>query len=373
MKFFSWIRNPDGTLNRWVYFILVAIVVAAGTLALLRWTQAWNYPSTKYLETTGKLVYRAVPIEITVQCDCPEVLTENVPRVLTFTFHLKRSAAAPDSDKWGGMYMELSAGSATVDPQKSPFIDSDSLFKTPEINKSVAVKIQPSDATLSEVIFQFTGENGTPLGTIPWGISSHASSRKILAPFLYSAGVFAFAVGILFWADRQSRRLKQRYERESNEARLRAEQNPKDARYAWNLAKVTLEQYFGRNLIQVNLVFWVAVFVMSIGFIFIMVGVLLSFHQPTITPPSWVSAISGLITQFIGATFMVIYKSTMAQASEFVTVLDRINRVGMAVQVLDAIDEGELKNQTRASIATSLLAATPPKTPPTSSSTDSAG
>ena len=78
---------------------------------------------------------------------------------------------------------------------------------------------------------------------------------------------------------------------------------------------------------------------------------------PTIIPPAWIASISGLITQFIGATFMVIYRSTMAQANEFVTVLDRINTVGMAMKVLDQIpDEDRTKNSAREHLISLLLA-----------------
>ena len=54
---------------------------------------------------------------------------------------------------------------------------------------------------------------------------------------------------------------------------------------------------------------------------------------------------------------MVIYRSTMTQANQFIEVLERINTVGMAVQILDAIPEAdaELKNKTRAEIVSLLL------------------
>jgi hypothetical protein len=56
---------------------------------------------------------------------------------------------------------------------------------------------------------------------------------------------------------------------------------------------------------------------------------------------------------------MVIYRSTMAQANRFMEVLERINTVGMAVQILDSIPEAEaqLKNSTRAEIVALLLSA----------------
>ena len=47
----------------------------------------------------------------------------------------------------------------------------------------------------------------------------------------------------------------------------------------------------------------------------------------------------------------------MAQANQFMEVLERINTVGMAVQILDAIPEQEtqLKNSARAEIVSLLL------------------
>ena len=54
---------------------------------------------------------------------------------------------------------------------------------------------------------------------------------------------------------------------------------------------------------------------------------------------------------------MVLYRSTMRQANDFILVLDRINNVGMAMQVLDQIPDNppELKNDSRAKIIEHLL------------------
>ncbi len=53
---------------------------------------------------------------------------------------------------------------------------------------------------------------------------------------------------------------------------------------------------------------------------------------------------------------MVIYRSTITQANEFMTVLERINSVGMAVQILDSLPEGtDLKNTARADLSMLLL------------------
>lgn len=143
------------------------------------------------------------------------------------------------------------------------------------------------------------------------------------------------------------------------EAETKAEQAPDKAKFAWDVARVKLEAYFDRNLIQVNQIFWLAVIVMLVGFGFILWGIVLSISQPKITPTSLIAGVSGIITQFVGATFIAIYRSTMTQANQFMAVLERINTVGMAVQVLDSIpDENhELKNATRAEIIALLLRA----------------
>ena len=56
----------------------------------------------------------------------------------------------------------------------------------------------------------------------------------------------------------------------------------------------------------------------------------------------------------------MIYKSTMAQANQFMAILERINTVGMAIQVLDTIpnDQVELKATTKAEIIRLLLTKT---------------
>jgi hypothetical protein len=67
---------------------------------------------------------------------------------------------------------------------------------------------------------------------------------------------------------------------------------------------------------------------------------------------------SGLITQTIGATFLLIYRSTMKQANDYVGTLERINAVGMAVAIVDLIpdDKGEAKTKARVDLVKQILA-----------------
>jgi Cyanobacterial TRADD-N associated 2-Transmembrane domain len=130
--------------------------------------------------------------------------------------------------------------------------------------------------------------------------------------------------------------------------------NPDNIKYAWDLAAAKLEDYLNRNLSQVKWIFIVAVFVMSCGFVFVLYGVRLAIHSDIRS--SLVAALSGIITQFIGVTFMVIYRSTMDQASSYMVILEGINNIGMAVQILEKMPDAsaELQNATRAEIVRSL-------------------
>lgn len=138
----------------------------------------------------------------------------------------------------------------------------------------------------------------------------------------------------------------------------KAEEEPDKARPAWDLARVKLEAYFDRNLLQVKMIFYVAVVVMLAGFFFILWGLRIAVANPERVKVALIASASGVITQFIGLTFMVIYKSTMLQANQFMSILERINTVGMAVGILDAIkDEADdLKDVTRVEIIRLLLA-----------------
>jgi hypothetical protein len=138
----------------------------------------------------------------------------------------------------------------------------------------------------------------------------------------------------------------------------RAEDEPEKVRFAWDLARVKLETYFDRNLAQVRTIFYIAVIVMIVGFAFVLWGLRIAVMNPDQVKVAMIASVSGVITQFIGLTFMLIYKSTMLQATQFMSVLERINTVGMAVQILDAMGEEAtgLKDTTRVEIIKLLLA-----------------
>ena len=163
------------------------------------------------------------------------------------------------------------------------------------------------------------------------------------------------AIGVAGDFLRDLRRQKE-IENRTKAIEAEADAQPDKVKFAWDLARVKLEAYFDRNLSQVKSIFWVSVGVMIVGFGLVSYGVVIGLSHPE-GKAAYVSAVSGILTEFIGATFMLIYRSTMAQANSFMAILERINTVGMAVQILDTISDGEvqLKNQTRSEIVKLLL------------------
>lgn len=142
---------------------------------------------------------------------------------------------------------------------------------------------------------------------------------------------------------------------ETVEERLR--EHPERPQLAWDLARVKLESYLDRNLSQVRSIYWLTLIVMFCGFGFVMYGLFQVAQNTEKLPVSIVASASGVLISFIGGSFLLVYRSILAQSKEYVTVLERINAVGMAVQVIASIPDAntELKSQTKSELAKQLL------------------
>ena len=188
----------------------------------------------------------------------------------------------------------------------------------------------------------------------------HAPEEKAKVIYLSFFGVALLAyLSLKVAVDVEEKiEIKERVQR----AETAVEEHPLETRPLWDLARTRLELYFERNLSQIKTIFWITVLIMVAGFVMIFYGIFRAFDSSNIQP-SVVAAASGILTEFIAATFLVIYRSTMAQATEYVATLERINAVGMAIQIADSIGEKEvnLKNTVRAELAARILGAAPQK------------
>jgi hypothetical protein len=350
-----------------------ALLIGLGALAaaivgvVLWYAPKYDNPAPERHEPIkSDINYHGLQGTLRLQCQCPLYLTQGKQRSLAFQVEIElkggpmpRPAGDPEQ-----IWLRSDAHSAGIDDDLTFIADRTEFYSAGKVTKNFELGLQPKDQDLSQINFHlalsppggadFTGT----LAALAWPIRSRAPFLSSLAPLAYAVLVFVLVVGSFYLADRKLREFDQREREELERAKLRAQNNPGQASPAWEAASTNLQAYFKRNLLQVKWVFGVAVGVMLAGFFVVLWGVNLSFQDPNhLTPTSKIATLSGLITQFIGATFMVIFRSTMSQANDFVNVLDRINTVNIAMKVLDSIPEGEasIKNATRQQLVTLLL------------------
>lgn len=119
-------------------------------------------------------------------------------------------------------------------------------------------------------------------------------------------------------------------------------------------ARRKIQYYMHENLNQVRWIFWLTLVAMFLGFLIILSGAGLAIIIQDQLAPSIVVTLSGVLVEFLGATFLVIYKSTMEQAKGYVNILDRINAVGQSVKLVGEIDPSK-RSENLAKIATEIL------------------
>lgn len=146
-------------------------------------------------------------------------------------------------------------------------------------------------------------------------------------------------------------------ERKIDQLEAEARANPEKSQLAWDAARSKLERYLDRNLNHGIWIFALTLLVMLCGFSFVVYGLQRALENPDRLPIAVVASASGVLISFIGGSFLLIYRSILGQAREYISVLERINAVGMALHVISNIPEehADLKYQATAQIATRLL------------------
>lgn len=180
------------------------------------------------------------------------------------------------------------------------------------------------------------------------------SLKFILTIFTATAGLI-----VVFFQLRSTAAQLKRSKEKIDQAESKLEAQPEKAKPAWDLARATLEAYFNRNLTQITSIFWLSVVVMLVGFGIIIWGISHAIQSPDAFAPAAIASIAGIITEFIGATFLFIYRSTIEQAINYSRTLERINSVGMAMQILDTMPDetkaDDLKSNTKATLVELLV------------------
>jgi hypothetical protein len=137
-----------------------------------------------------------------------------------------------------------------------------------------------------------------------------------------------------------------------------ATREPERAKPAWDVARITLEAYFRRNLRQIDMIFGLSLFVMVVGFAILIWGISQSLTGHAKLEVAGLATAAGVITEAVGGTFLLVYRSAIAQAVKYAATLERMNSVGMAMQILDTMNEPserELTSKTKAELVKLLI------------------
>lgn len=172
--------------------------------------------------------------------------------------------------------------------------------------------------------------------------------------------LFPFFVVLLLFdiiQNRNNNNVSERIVQQENEARARLEQSPNKIQPAWELGKSQLQGYIQTNVSQIRWIFFYSVTVMIIGFFIIVSAAgydvirtqtpsdtneVEEVTQANVNPTVSIAVvISGVIVEFIGATFLFVYRSSWQHAQFYADKLERMNNIGMAMQILDSISDTE--------------------------------
>jgi uncharacterized membrane protein len=98
-------------------------------------------------------------------------------------------------------------------------------------------------------------------------------------PFLSFIPVLIFVLGMYWYfkaEDGEAKVVQMAFETAQEAHR----EEPGKAKPVWDMAQLTLEIYFNRNLNQIRWIFWLSIAVMSLGFLLILYGVALGYQNP---------------------------------------------------------------------------------------------
>lgn len=180
--------------------------------------------------------------------------------------------------------------------------------------------------------------------------------KKIVEDISTMFGIFGAGLFVLVFIYRKSLEYSKE-ESHIEQVETRYRENPQETQAAWDLARTTIESYLKRNLSHVRSIYMLTIVVMVLGFGLIIYGVIRVYESPSALHPSILVAVSGVLVNFIGASLMHIYKTTMSQAKEYMKILERINAVGMSLHVLSNIESSncDLKDKTISELSKLLL------------------
>jgi hypothetical protein len=117
----------------------------------------------------------------------------------------------------------------------------------------------------------------------------------------------------------------------------------------WQLANSRIELFFARNQTQSMAIFWIMILVATAGFTVLGYAVYLA--NTGGVKPAKLTFLSGCMTEFIAATFLVVYSRTMKQTDAFVQMLKDISTIGIAIQLVEDMPDSSAQSKQKERVA----------------------
>lgn len=106
-----------------------------------------------------------------------------------------------------------------------------------------------------------------------------------------------------------------------------------------------LNEYYTINKSQSKSAYNFSFFMIFVGFLLIVSAVILGFVVPSHISITIITGIAGLLSEFIGATALNLYKESSKHVNEFLDRLTYLQKVMLAIELVDRISEGKKEEQ----------------------------
>lgn len=115
-----------------------------------------------------------------------------------------------------------------------------------------------------------------------------------------------------------------------------------------------LNEYYTINKSQSKSAYNFSFFMIFVGFLLIVSAVILGFAVPAQLSITLIIGIAGLLSEFIGATALNLYKESTKHVNEFLERLTYLQKVMLAIELVDRISESK-KEEQLSNIISSLM------------------
>lgn len=116
-----------------------------------------------------------------------------------------------------------------------------------------------------------------------------------------------------------------------------------------------LNEYYTINKSQTKRAYTFSIFMILAGFVLIFVAIVSIFFSSSSISITVIISIAGLISEFIGATSLTLYKESSKHVNEFLNRLTYLQKVMLAIELVDRIASEDKKEEQLSNIIINLM------------------